>query len=250
MEGVVLDEVFREAVGKALAPEAVQAMVDEQMSNAVAESIKRCIGWGEARKALDAKVSEMLVPAIERYDLSRCNVKLELLLDELVQESAIAERRQLLSNFKRLMSTRDLPESVSATHIAGRWERWVAENFDCDGRHVTDGSYEEFEAYEVVRIHDSYSRIFFHATISLDVEPDENGNEQFNRVVHLTRYHHDSFWTVDLQGRLNVSDLQYMSDFDVWLYTISLAQTQVELDLAGKNVEYIQPASEPEYELR
>lgn len=251
MEGPNLNEVFQNAIDKATEPGILQELVDAKVKQVVEDSLDRALEWGAARKALEAKVSELLIPAIERWDVSRCNVKLETLLDDLVRESAIAERADILRRFKLLMSSESMPESVTATQIAEEWEKWAAEDFDCDGWRVSDGKYEEFEAYEdVLDRGNGYSWLFEHATLHFHVDAAANGNnDRLNVRIPISRWHKDETWTVDRHRDLNVSDLRNIPDFMVWVYKLALAGTPVELDIDGCNVNYIQPTSEPEYEL-
>lgn len=252
MEGTNLNEVFQNAIDKATEPGILQELVDAKMERLVEDAISDALKWGATRKAFEAKVSELLIPAIERWDVSRCNVKLETLLDDLVRESAIAERADILRRFKLLMSSEGMPESVTATQIAKEWEKWIAEDFDCDGRRVVDGQYAEFEAYEDVLDRGSgYSRLFEYATLHFHVDPDANGNnDRLNVRIPISRWHDEETWTVDHGRDLNVSDLRNLPDFMVWVYKLALARTPVDLDIDGCYVEYIQPKSEPEYELR
>lgn len=254
MEGTNLNEVFQNAIDKATEPGILQELVDAKVKRLVEDSLDSALTlkWGAARKAFEAKVSELLIPAIERWDVSRCNVKLETLLDDLVRESAIAERADILRRFKLVMSSDGMPESVTATQIAEEWEKWIAEDFDCDGWRVIDGKYAEFEAYEDVLGRGSgYSRLFEYATLHFHVDTDANGNnDRLNVRIPISRWRKEETWTVDRHRDLNVSDLRDIPDFVVWIYKLALAGTPVELDIDGCNVEYIQPASEPEYELR
>lgn len=250
-QGTTLEEVVNMAMAKALQADVLQELIDQKAQKLVEEALDRAFYLGDVERAMSDKIELMLIPAIERYDLARCNVKLEALLDELVAESAIGERRDILRRFRLLMSNDDMPDGVTVTQIFDRWQRWAAENFDCTDRHITDGSYDEFEAYIDIEERGSYSGYFRYMNIYLKVEQDENNNaDRLNRTIKLSRWHGDETWTIDVRGQLNVSGLRDMPDFDVWVYKLAQVRMPVTLDAGPHDVDYIQPTDEPEYELR
>lgn len=96
---------------ESLSDDDVNEIVKEKFKNALGAAIENAFRWGDAQKALEKKVKEVMVPYIEKYDFSEYLPKLDSVLTELVNSDTCLGNKRILDNFKDLM-TPLLPFSV------------------------------------------------------------------------------------------------------------------------------------------
>ena len=69
---------------ESLSSEEVEKIVKEKFAKALEDAVDSAFRWGDAKKALENKVKEVMVPYIENYDFSKYLLKLDTVLTELV----------------------------------------------------------------------------------------------------------------------------------------------------------------------
>lgn len=254
MENEALSQAIERAVDSALSSKSLQEVLDRHVNSMVEDVISDMCRWGKVKDAVKSKIEGMLIPAIESYDLAACNVKLTTLLDQLIEESAVAERRDLLEKFKLLASHDKVPEQIQFTWLADRFGDWVAEDFDCSDRNVDCGLYDNIE----LRVHFepqnaySYSRLFEYATITFEVNEDDDPNdesERFHTQVRISRYHTDDYWTIDDLRDISLHDLSQMNRFQTLIATLAQSRAKIVVDGEDTDIEFdVEPEDKPELE--
>ena len=249
-----LDAALIGAISKALDPEKLQRTVEEQVASIVKDWVSdslRAYG-GEPWAVFRARISELMVPAIERMSLD--NARLDVLLSTLVSESVAGERAQLLGKFGELVCT-PKEDVIPASKIFDAWCDYVAEEYDCDGREVVDGEYKpidcncDFEHSDENVWNDQKM-----ATLTLRVDDcDEAQATAMNRVLHLYRWRtlpqDEDLWFVHYPPRPEISSIAAMSGFDVMLARLSMGGTKVLNDIDWRGIsDCVAPKSEPELE--
>lgn len=214
----IISAAINNAVHESLAAHSFEDIIKERVDKAIREAVEDACRWGNVRDAIRRKIDELMVPAIENYDLAACNVKLETLLDMLIEESAVAERREILKNAKLLMSKDAVPTETGLSDIFDQYGKWVASDYNNSGREVDCGVYESISIRMTVEPQPkSYSgSIIETAIVRFEVteKDDPNDcNESFCRTVPMSRYYRDNYWTISGMGKLAIADLRKLDKF-------------------------------------
>lgn len=251
----MLEASVAKSVAEAFEKVSFQEMVDRKVEEMVKSAVDDACRWGRARDAVKKKVDELLVPAIESYDLGKCNVKLELLLDQLVEESAIGERRDILKNLKLLAASDTAPKETAFSDIVDAFERFVADDFDNSGREVQDGEYAPIEcryAIEAQKRHGYFEPLFEECVIAFEVIEEDDPNDcapTMAKRVRLSRYRADRDWVIDAPRELSVTDLRCLDEFDTRIATMAICRTKFHDDLDERETTFeAEPTWQPELE--
>lgn len=249
----IVTEVINDAVTEAFKSKTFNERIQEKVDETLRSALNDACRWGKVKDALKAKIEQMLVPAIEKYDLAACNVKLEAFLDELIEESAIGERRQLLKKARLLASNEGLPESVDADYLFKAYAEFVADEYDCSGRQIEDGEYLPISI--TMRLEHEpktfFTSLFEYATITFeptDEDDPNDSNAELARQIRVSRYHSDSYWKIDELHGLSITDLRHLDKFMVRMATMAQWYTHLELDGFTELDDEVEPSSKPELE--
>ena len=133
------DEAIRSALG-ALSPERLQEVVEEEATKAVRIWVHNALAvyHNPIGLAFAAQIEKVMVPAIERAHID--NARLDLLISQVMQQSAIGERAELIGKLGEL-TLGERRDVVAASEVFERYQTYVAQNYDCTGREVEDGEY-------------------------------------------------------------------------------------------------------------
>lgn len=96
------DELLKIAQ-EVLTEEEVQEIVKEKFKEAFKNAVGEAFRWGDAERALKNKITEVMVPYIEKYDFTEFLPKLDTVLTEIVNSDGCMAEKQILENFKELM---------------------------------------------------------------------------------------------------------------------------------------------------
>lgn len=217
------------------AEQLIRVSIDKAISDAIQDSFN----WGETSKALNKKINDLLVPAIERFDLSAYNAKLDAVLTEIIENTNLVENRRLLKNFKGLMIEPEYKE-ISIDKLFEAYKSYVAADLDCCGREVmTDDSEPYYASINVYGnftleerpswLHSDHGRIVFQ--IDSADEAAEDQSEDFNRSIRVYRYEgqYDEGYYLGPEYRdiPILQDLADMCSFDVLLLRLKRANARI-----------------------
>lgn len=245
-----IDRAIEKAVSDALEDNTFQDIVNKHVHKAFEQAAEDACRWGTVRDAFKKKVEALFVPVIESYDLDTCNVKLETLLDGLIAESAIAERKAMLERIRIVTSADSVPKQIEIGELFGRYCDFVAENYDCSGREVTDGEYDvihviaEFEP-EPVR---GYSGLFEHGKITFAPDDEDDPNDENERLtieVRVSRYRSDKHWKIDDLRDLTMHQIAHLNTFQLDIARLAMANTALLITETQLEDEVV-PEAEPE----
>lgn len=76
----------------------LESLLRKKVLAAFSDAFKRSLSWGKVWKAIESRLDEVLVPFIENYDMSQYVIKLDAVLQELLETSALGDNRRILSN--------------------------------------------------------------------------------------------------------------------------------------------------------
>lgn len=202
--------------------------------------------YGDVGKVIKDKVKEVMVPAIENHDFSNHLTKLDSILTEIVNSTALAENKKLLENFKELMIEEKRKE-IKTSELFEQWCKYVEDNVSTSGLEVnTDDSptYESVEVAMSVEYEENRSWSDFEkADIVFECEHDEDMN--FSVPISRWKKYDGDKWKIDYKATPDIISLKHMKDFELFL--IKLQKAYINLFIDDEDCqEEITPSAEPE----
>lgn len=229
------DEDIKRITNEVLSDGTVDRIIREKVTDGIEKAIVASFDYGKLKNAIKERVEQILVPFIEKYDMSDYIVKLDTVLTEIVNQTALVDNKRLLQNFQYLMIEPQEKE-VKLSDLFREYKKHVAKNMETYGREVSfdDGNpeYEPMEAYFQFNSEDSYSwNSFDHAEIIFGVEEEEQ-QEELNRTIRISRYkkeRKDGFeFRIDMDPDLR--SLSRIPDFDLLLMRLQRADVRIIID--------------------
>ncbi len=233
---------------ESLSSEEVTAIVKEKFMNALGSAIEDAFRWGEAKKAVENKVKEVMVPYIENYDFSEYLPKLDSVLTEIVNSDFCIGNKKILDNFKGLMLAPEQKE-IKITDLFKAWVKQCEKDIDTDGLDIDydDGvSYQSVDCEMRFELEDKPSwSSFQRAVITFENEHDEKLNVEIPVSKYIRSDGKEEPYTLSVYKDIMISSLRNLSEFDVLILRLSRAGTAIIIDKEYYE-SYIQPEKEPE----
>lgn len=222
---IITDEILQDGT--------VDKIIREKITKGFESAIESSFSYGKLRDAIRTKTDEVLVPFIENYNMEKYIVKLDTVLSEIVNSTALTENKKILENFKNLMTEPDM-KTITATEIFEQYKLYVAKEMDTDGRDVQidDGVYyEPMEVnFEVVEEEERPWSSFDSAVLELSVAEEEQ-QEELNRTIRLDHYKNGKEgWDIISEFNPPIKSLRYLDDFDIFLLTLQRANVKLIVD--------------------
>ena len=241
--------------------DSVKSVIEEKLNDGTVEKIiadkfekglNDAIGdlfrsYGDINKLIQEKVKEVLIPAIEGYDFSEYVVKLDAVLTQIVNSTVLVDNKTLLSNFKELMIEDKKKRVIKVSEIFQEWCNYVAKKVETDGLEVIgddEPSYEDVNVTMVVEYEEGRAwSDLKKANIFFECEHDETMN--FSIPISKWGKFDEGNWTIDLVISPDISNLRYMSSFEIFLLKLKRMFIKIELD-EEEIEEYVEPEAQPE----
>lgn len=215
--------------------------------------------WGPARKALEKKFESVIVPYIESSDISEHTLKLDIGLNKLAEEMT-GPQTALIKKFTKLFSAEALPELMTLDLVFKAWLKDSANNIDTSSLQVHFDSGPYYEGVEVdcrattEELPDAYLKNWDRMWVHFTCEHDESLNRSF--LLTKWKSSKDAIFRFDNISQPPVSELKFMSEFDILLLRLSKCYVKVEVKeyqkiIAGQDFtieETLEPTKEPEAE--
>ena len=248
-----LSNAIEAAVASALENGTIQQIIDDHVSKMLKDVVGDACRWGKVRDAMRAKVDDLFIPVIEKYDLAACNVKLEMLLDQLIEESAVEERRKILENARLLTSSDNVPDDIDLEWLFNKYCDFVSSEFDCSGREVEDGCYNPIHVEATVERTSHPHSLFEEVTVTFAPNDSDDPNDECERLAksfHMSRYKstQDDGYLLDGFHDLSIHDLKTLDMFDTVVATVASSAKRISADTwDDKNLwTDVVPDAEPE----
>lgn len=233
---------------ESLSSDEVNQIVKEKFHKALGDAIEDAFRWGDAKDALKKKVTEVIVPYIEKYDFSSYLPKLDSVLTELVNSDTCMGNKQILENFKDLMTEPEQKE-IKVTNLFKAWIKQCNKDINTDDLEI---DYDDGVSYSCVdcemRVEEldkpSWSS-FQRAIITFENEHDE----KLNIEIPIRKWVWDSGkeepYTFSISNDVRISSLRRLNEFQILLLRLERAQTAIVVDKDSAYDE-IHPEAEPE----
>ena len=212
----------------------VEKIIREKIQKGFENAIEDLFKWGELKKAVENRIKEVLVPFIENYDMSDYIVKLDTVLTEIVNNTALADNAKIIGNFKNLM-IEPKQEVVTLKEIFAEYKQHVSEYMDTCGRRVdSDDGEPEYEPMgvtaEIIEDEAKSWSSMESAVLKLGVD-EENQQDDLNFSIRLTRWKFDKEkgkgYEITCDGKLDIKGLRRMSDFEVYIQRLARADVRL-----------------------
>lgn len=250
---MAFDDDIKRIMEESFSSDNVDKVLKERFDKALADAVDSALSWGKARDALKEKVNSILVPFVEGYDLSDYTLKLGVILDEIVQNSSLADNKSILENFKFLMCE-PKQKKVNLSDLFEEYKEFVAEYVDTSGREVeVSDCWDDGPDYVPIDVEMEFEEgvnrswsYFEQATVVFSVGEEEQ-EEELNRLISLSRWKSDpeGEWRIECKAEPSVFALQHMKPFDIMMLRLSRARTKVIIDVTSDDDE-VTPDEKPE----
>ena len=231
-----------------LSSEEVNAIVKEKFMKALGDAVNDAFRWGDAKRALEDKVKEVMVPYIENYDFSVYLPKLDSVLTDLVNSEMLMSNKKVLENFQELMTEPEQKE-IKLTELFKAWIKQCEKDIDTDDLDIDydDGvSYQSVDCTRRFELEEkqSWSSVQ-RAVIIFENEHDEKLNIEIPVSKWIWNARKEEPYTLSIASNVVVSSLRRLSDFEVLLIRLERAGTAIIIDKEYDD-NCIQPEKEPE----
>ena len=250
-----LEQIIQESVTEVLSGDSFQTMVQEALQKEIKKSIENAFGYGgEAKKLLDSKIKEVIVPAIERHDFNNYLVKVENVLTDIVNSTNLVDNKVILDNFKDLMCEEELKlgTEINITTIFEQWGSYVERTIE--GHHL-DARFDDGEPYyaaievkmEVIPQDKYFSSIFDDVTVRFICEEDKDLNFEMKLYKYANKNEHYNILATTFSD--NIADLRNLDEFEIFISKIKRAQCKVVVDKENDTMELTEFEAKPEWTL-
>lgn len=246
------EQKIADTVNKKLSDGTVEELVEKYIEKGVSDALDDLFRYGgDAKKLIEEKLKDVLVPVIERHDFNRYLVKLDSVLTEIVNSTVIADNKKILENFKELMKDRAM-EEIRLSDIFKRYCEHVAKNVN---------------TYDLEAFCDDGDPYYEYVSAEMEVEHKDKGwlssdydecivkficgnDKDLNCQVRLYKGENDEVW--ELRGcrdSIDINSLRGLSNFEVFLMTLMRGFVNIIMDEESAYDDEIEPEEKPEWTL-
>ena len=244
------DEDIKRITEEVLQDGTVDNIIREKVIEGFENAITKAFRWGELEKAIKERVTSVLVPLIEQYDMSEYVVKLDQVLTEIVNQTSLVDNKTILEGFQFLM-TEPQAKEVKVSELFNEYKRFVEKNMETSGRKVTyDSDEPEYEEMNVaVSFEEEESRpwsLFKYATLEFSVDDDEQ-QCCLNKTIRLQRWKEEKKlgWEIQTECNPAIKSLRYLNKFDLLLVKLQRANVRLIVDIV-EDEDYVYSDDKPE----
>ncbi len=232
----------------------LEKIVRDTMAEKIKDIIKDTFSYGsDAAKALRDRISATLVPYIKDMNMDKYLASFDTMLTDIIKETQVTEQKEILDNFKNLMSP-DI-HNIKMSQIYDAYAKYVAA--DCDTSELEAHNDGDGPCYDSIAINAEIDfeeeKPWSHksrATINLTAE----GQDKLCKTIHISKWNeHDAGdkWRIDdydFDGNVSIRSLRYMSEFDCLISKLMRSYADIELD-EDDFEDSVTPDETPEYTL-
>lgn len=241
------DELFKIAQAS-LSDDEVSEIVKSKFKKAIEDAVDNAFRWGDARKAIEKKITEAMIPYIEQFDFSEYLPKLDTILTELVNSDTCIGNKKILENFKNLMMEPDVKE-IKLTDLFSAWIKQCEKEIDTYGLEICYDDGVSYRSVECTMRYEEENKPSWssmqRAVITFENEHDEELNMEIPISKWAWKSSKEEPYTLTSFSDIAISSLKNLNEFQLLLLRLARAGTAIII-----NEEYdsgdIYPEKEPE----
>lgn len=242
-----LEKRIQETVSRKMNDGTIEKMIEEQMEKAVKTALDDVFGYsGEGRKLLKEKFDTVMCPAIENHDFNKYVTKLDSVLTEIINNTRLAENKQILDNFSCLMKDEDIKE-IKLSEIFEKYCEYVSKNIDTSELEVYTDDRPSYEMVEACMEVENESKIFGDNDYNIRFYCEKD--EQLEMRIKLYKGYLDGYRILLIGNKtgndIDIQSLRYMSKFEVFLRKIKQSYVSIDIDVNDMSEE-VEVEAEPE----
>lgn len=223
----------------------IEAIFKKQIEEGFRDAIKAAFRWGDLHKAIEERVKETMVPYIKEYDFGSYLVKLDLLLQEIADQTGLTQNKEIIESFRRLMSIPDEKE-ISLEKLFYEYNKHVAADCCTDELEVDlddSPTYESIETHAEITPCEQrgYSHFWHYAMLNFYAE----GQDELTYSVMLRRYSDKMPWTIAYDANPTLRELPNFNEFEILLMALTRFCTGLVCE-KDELKNWITPDDEPE----
>lgn len=243
-----LENRIQETVSRKMNDGTIEKMIEEQMEKAVKTALDDVFGYsGNGRKLLKEKFDEVMCPAIKNHNFNKYIVKLDSVLTEIINNTNLAENKQILDNFSYLMKDEDFKE-IKLSEVFKQYCDYVSKNVSTDDLEVYTDDYPSYQDVTAVMEVTESGYFTKRIIVKFSCEEDEN----LTAFVELYEYTFKdekeySILTIESDNSINIDimSLRHMNDFEIFLRKLRRCIARITVD-CGDLSEDVKVEAEPE----
>lgn len=251
-----MQKLISDAVSAALKDENfINGVIAEEIKKAVKDIVAGMFSWGEVKDAIKTKLTDAMAPAIEKYDFTQYVTKLDGILTELLKDPDFIANKKILANFKTAVTPPDV-KYVSPEELLKEFCKYVGSDIDTDGRDI---SYDDGEPYyepvecvcesENIRSEYCSDKNYERYLLKFFTEEEDLVDESRDKLaaeIELYRWSWMESGQYHISIRIDPRSLKFMTDFEAYAYSLSLANITVFIDKEDLDRLYITDTAEIE----
>lgn len=245
------EQTLLSIIQKKLNDGTVEKIIEEKLEKGISEAISGVFGYnGEAKKAIENKIREVIVPVIERHDFNQYMLKLDSCLTEIVNSTNLVDNKKILENFQSLLKEPEF-KAIELSRIFEQYCDYVSKNVDTSGLEAgsEDGEpyYERVTASMVVEHEDKgwFRSSFDNCVVKFMCEDDE----ELNCQIKLYKESDEDRWRIICENSIDINSLRRISNFEIFLSTLKRGFVKIILDTEQEENDNIEPEEKPEWSL-
>lgn len=233
---------------QSLSDDDVKEIVKDKFKKMMEKAVEDAFRWGDAEKAIKSKVTEVMVPYIEKYDFSEYLPKLDSVMTEIVNSDACMANKTILENFRDLMIEPEQKE-IKVTDLFKAWKKKCERDIDTTGLDIDYDDGVSYSCVECEMIVEELGKPSWSSTKRALITFENEHDESLNVEIPISKWVFDSGreepYTLSLENDLTISSLRHMDDFQILLMRLARAKTSIIID-KDYDSDDIYPEAEPE----
>lgn len=225
------EEVLR-ITSEALESDEVEQMMRAKVVKGFDEAFDSAFRWGDVRKAIETRLRDVLVPAIEGYDMSAYVLKLDEILSQLLEHSAVIENRKILENFRRIVGT-PANKDITLEELFEEYCKHVAKDVDTSELEVDlddEPTYKYVTACAEIEKNEKpykFGSSYESAMLYLHIED----TEDLSYPIRISRWRDiDDGWHLHYDMEPSIPGLAHMNGFQAYLSALSRSYASLVFD--------------------
>lgn len=240
-----LEKRIQEVVSRKMNDGTIEKMIEEQIEKAIKNALDDVFGYGgEAKKLLKEKFDSVMCPTIESHDFNQYVTKLDSVLTEIINNTRLADNKQILDNFAYLMKDEDFKE-IKLSEVFKQYCDYVSKYVSTDDLEVyTDDSpsYQDVNASMELTETGYFSK---RTIVKFSCEEDE----KLTTILELYEINSNKYGIliIESDGMINIdiNSLHYMNSFEIFIRKLKRCYTNIVID-CGDMSEEVEVEEAPE----
>lgn len=227
----------------------VERLIEEKLEKGISDAIGELFSYGgSAKKMLVKKFEETMTPVIEEHDFNKHLIKLDAILTEVINKTAIADNEVVLDNFRRIM--KKPVEDFSIVPISKIYEEYqncVSENIDTSELEINyDDKPSYYDATTNMEVEMCEVKWFRTDTTEYLVKFTCDEDEQMNCEFRLRTYTNGDIHVDETTIPMDIHSLATLSGFEIFIQQLKRAWSKIDLDIMESHGDDVEIKAEPE----